>query len=198
MSNDIIDFKSLWQQQPTAKPNLDAVVSKLKKYKKKNMRKMIFSNIILTLTAIFIAFVWYYYQPQFITTKLGIILSIIAMIVYLFFYNGLFASFKKIDTAQSNQDYLHSLQEVSKKQHFLHTTLMSVYYLLLAVGIGLYLYEYVQRMTLIAGLATYLITFAWIAFNWFYTRPKVLKKQNRQIDELILKFEELEQQLRKE
>ena len=45
---------------------------------------------------------------------------------------------------------------------------------------------------------TYFLTFLWIAINWFYFRPKSIKKQDKAINELIEKFGNLSSQLKKE
>jgi hypothetical protein len=62
-------------------------------------------------------------------------------------------------------------------------------------GICLYMYEYAARMTMTAGIITYAVTLAWIAFNWFYLRPKTIKKQQAKLDELISKFERINKQI---
>ena len=51
-------------------------------------------------------------------------------------------------------------------------------------------------MTVGAAILTYTVTLAWIAFNWFYLRPKTIKKQQGKLDELINKFEEINNQLK--
>jgi hypothetical protein len=51
-------------------------------------------------------------------------------------------------------------------------------------------------MTLGSGMLAYVVTFAWIAFNWFYLRPKTIKKQQGKLNELINKFEEINNQLK--
>jgi hypothetical protein len=53
---------------------------------------------------------------------------------------------------------------------------MALYFILLGLGLVLYMFEYVLRMTLLDGLLTYGITGLWIAFNWFYLKPKNNKK----------------------
>jgi hypothetical protein len=37
-------------------------------------------------------------------------------------------------------------------------------------------------MTLLDGLLTYGITGLWIAFNWFYLKPKIKKKQQQKTE----------------
>lgn len=191
-----IDFKNIWKQQTSHKPNLEELLGKLKKFRNENLRKLICSNLSLIFTSLFIVFIWYYYQPQMISTKLGIVLVILSMITFLIAYNRMFMTFYKIDSTQSNQQYLQSLYVIKNKQKFMQTTMMNLYFITLSLGICLYLYEYASLMTPLSATITYGITLLWIAVNWFYLRPKTIKKQQSKIDGLIGKFEEINNQLK--
>jgi uncharacterized membrane protein YciS (DUF1049 family) len=50
-------------------------------------------------------------------------------------------------------------------------------------------------MTAFWGIFAYGITSIWILFNWFYLRPKQIKKQQSKLDEIIGKFKMLNEQL---
>ncbi|MDQ1855659.1 hypothetical protein [Chryseobacterium sp. WLY505] len=191
-----IDFKNIWKQQTSNKPHLEELLGKLKKFRNQNLRKLILANVALITTSILIAFIWYIYQPQMITTKIGIVLVILAMVIFLLAYNKMFMVFYKIDQTQSNSEYLQSLYVVKSKQKWMETTILNLYFMMLFLGICLYMYEYTSRMTLGAGILTYAITCAWIAFNWFYLRPRTIKKQQEKLNELINKFEEINNQLK--
>lgn len=198
MDNKNIDFATIWQQQKVSQPNSEELLGKLKKFKKSSVRKLIISNILLTATSGFILFVWYYYQPQFISTKIGIIITILAMVIYLFTYNKQFTTFNKIDATQNISDYLQNLSSLKTKQKFMQSTMMSLYFGMLSLGISLYMYEYASRMTIFWAIFTYAITLAWIGFNWFYIRPVKVKKEQAKLDELISKFEAINNQLKEE
>jgi uncharacterized coiled-coil protein SlyX len=191
-----IDFKNIWKQQTSNKPNLEELIGKLKKFRNQNLRKLILANIGLITTSLLIIYIWYRFQPQMITTKIGIVLVILAMVIFLFAYNKMFMVFYKIDQTQSNNEYLQSLYVVKSKQKFMQTTILNLYFIMLFLGICFYMYEYTSRMTVGAAILTYTVTLAWIAFNWFYLRPKTIKKQQGKLDELINKFEEINNQLK--
>lgn len=191
-----IDFKNIWKQQTSNKPNLEELLGKLKKFRNQNLRKLILANVALVTTSILIAFIWYIYQPQMITTKIGIVLVILAMVIFLLAYNKMFMIFYKIDQTQTNSEYLQSLYVVKSKQKWIETTILNLYFMMLFLGICLYMYEYTSRMSFGFGILTYTITWAWIAFNWFYLRPRTIKKQQRKLNELINKFEEINNQLK--
>jgi membrane protein YdbS with pleckstrin-like domain len=194
MDNNI-DFKDLWKKQTVSRPNIDELLSKLKQYKRGSLRKLILTNIILIATCAFIIFIWYRYQPEFISTKIGIVLAVLAMAIYLFIYNKLAIFFKTIDSTQSNNEYLQQLISIKTKQQFLQTTILSLYFILLGIGLCLYMYEYASKMTSFWGIFTYVAMIVWIGFVWLYLRPKEINKQENKINGLISKFEDINNQL---
>lgn len=192
-----IDFKNIWKQQTSGNPDLEELLRKLKKFRNQNLCKLIFANICLIATSLLIFFIWYLYQPEMITTKIGIVLVVLGMIIFLLAYNKMFMVFYKIDQTQSNSEYLQSLYVVKNKQKLMQTTILNLYFVMLFLGICLYMYEYILKMSLGSGIIAYALTFVWIAFNWSYLRPRTIKKQQGKLDELINKFEKINNQLKK-
>jgi hypothetical protein len=193
--NDNINFKDLWAKQTSVAPNPENLIADIKKMKQSNFKKLVFTNLLLFTHSIFIICIWIYYQPQLITTKIGIILIILAMVIFLLAYNKSYSLFKNYKNSQSNSDYLKNLIAIKSKQKFMETTILNLYFILLSIGIGLYMYEYTSRMKPIWGIVTYGITFIWILFNWFYLRPKQINKQRAKLDSIISKFEMVNNQL---
>lgn len=191
-----IDFKNIWKQQTSPKPNIEELLSRLKKFRNENLRKLILTNLLLIATSLCIVCIWYYYQPQLISTKAGIVLVILAMVIFMLAYNRMFMVFYKIDDTQSNSEYLQNLYLVKSKQKFMQTTMLNLYFMMLFLGISLYMYEYASKMSSVSGVLAYVAAFLWIGFNWFYIRPKTIKKQQGKIDVLINKFEEINNQFK--
>nr|WP_294785379.1 hypothetical protein [uncultured Flavobacterium sp.] len=197
MDNDNnIDFKDLWKKQSVNQPDITDLLSRVAKFKKGSLRSLWISNILLFATSVFILFIWMYYQPQFISTKIGIVVTILAMVIYMFSHNKLLVKYKEIDSTQTNQEYLQKLILIKKKQQFLQTKMMTFYFVFLTIGICLYMYEYASRMSVLGASLTYGITLLWMLFNWFFLRPKQIKKQQEKINGLIEKFEEVNHQLK--
>jgi membrane protein YdbS with pleckstrin-like domain len=196
MDNNNINFKELWQSQ-TSPPqqSSEELTSKMKQLKSSNIRKMFLTTFLFAATSCFMIWIWVTFQPEIFTTKLGIMLVILAMAIYGVSLNQQHPLLKKIDEANSNAEYLQNLLAVKKQQQFLQTTMMSLYYILLSAGLALYLYEYASMMSDYWGIFAYAATFAWIAFTWFYIRPRQAKKQNSKMDEMITHFQALNQQL---
>lgn len=195
MDNNNIDFKDLWKKQTVSQPNIEDLLARLKQFKKVGLRCLWITNILLLATCGFIVFIWYFYQPEFISTKIGIVVMIATMVIYLLVYNRLLTIYKNIDATQSNQEYVEKLILIKKKQQFMQSTMLSLYFILLGIGISLYMYEYAVRMTIFWGSFTYGMTFLWMMINWFFIRPKQIKKQQAKINALIEKFEEVNKQL---
>jgi hypothetical protein len=193
--DDNQDFRELWKKQTATPVSTDELLQKLNKLKKSQFNKMILSTAALSLTSIFIIWIWIVFDPQMATTKYGIILIILAMAIFGYSYNRQYPILKQLDISKSNSEYLESLIALKRKQHHLHSTMLSLYFVMLGIGIVLYMIEYTMRMTTFWAIFAYTITLAWIAFNWFFIRPRTIKKQQGKIDELISRFSNISEQL---
>ena len=195
MDNNNLDLSSIWKQQKVGQPNIEELTYKLNQFKKSGLQKLIITNVILVITIGLIIFIWNHYQPQFITSKIGIVLTILSMVIFVFFNNKLFSVFNKIDYTKSNNEYLMDLILLKTKQKYIQTKILGFYFIVLSLGICLYMYEYTSRMTTLGSILSYSVTLIWIGLNWFYFRPKTIKKQHIKLDELIGEFENMEKQL---
>jgi hypothetical protein len=192
-----IDFNALWQKQETATPNWEDVIQKAEMYKRKKNRKLIYLNLILFITSAFIIGIWIYYQPQFITTKIGITLTILAMIIFIIGSNKTrFLKKEETITEKNASTYLEELIDYKQKQKLIQGKLLTIYFVLLSVGIGLYLYEYASMGSKLFFILTYSFTFLWIAFNWLYLRPKQIQKQEKEMNNLIESLTEIQKQIK--
>ena len=193
--DDNINFNELWAKQRSSEPNQEKLLLQIKKMKQTNLRKLVITNCLFLTTSVLIILVWVYFQPQFITTKIGILFVILAMAIYLLAYNRSYSLFKDNMNSHSNRDYLNELLAIKAKQLFMHTTMLNLYFVLLSTGLSLYMYEYASRMTTFWGMFIYGITALWILVNWFYLRPRQIKKQQSKLDEIISKLQNINKQL---
>jgi hypothetical protein len=180
-----IDLKKLWSAQGAPQPDRADLLLRIKKIRSKGLRSILWANICLITTSVFIAAIWIIYQPEFLSTKLGIIVVILAMLVFLFFQNKSIRFYRDADSAQTNSEYLDAMLKLKLRQRFIQHTVMSVYYGLLSIGLWLYLYEYTSRMKPLWAIVTYGVTTLWIAFNWFYTRPRQIRKSEMKTNAVI-------------
>lgn len=194
MDNNI-DFKDLWKQQVVNSPNIEGLLAKLKHFKKTSLRRLILTNAMLIATCVLILLIWYYYQPQFLSTKIGIVLNVAIMAIYLLVYNRLFDAYKELDNTDSNAAYLQKLIAIKTKQKFLQSKMLSIYFVVLGLGTCLYMYEYASMMSFLWGFFVYAVLLFWMGFNWFYLRPRQIVKENSKIDMLIDTFQRINNQL---
>lgn len=193
--NDNIDFKALWGQQAATPPPVQDLIQLAQRFKKRKWFQLVGLNLLLIGTCFFIVGIWIYFQPQLISTKIGVSLSILSMALFMGFQNALLLLLKKENANLDNQAYLNLLLDIKSQQAFLQTKVLNAYFLLLFSGIALYLFEYVSRMSFPLGMSCYGLTFLWIAFNWFYLRPRIIKNRNLELNQLIEQFEQLNTQL---
>jgi cbb3-type cytochrome oxidase subunit 3 len=186
-----INFKELWQNQKTDS-NIETIIQKSKVENKKIRNKIIIQSLILVATAIYIIGIIYYFQPEMMTTKIGAILTILAIAIQLIANKNLIK--KTYNFENSNADFLNNLLIFKKHQEISHTKILSIYYVLLSLGILLYMIEYAIRMELIWAIVTYALTIIWFAIGWFYFRPRQIKKQNQKINSIIENLENIKNQ----
>ncbi len=193
MSNNI-ELKDLWQKKIAEPPGVNEIYQLVTTSKKQLLKKTILINLIYGATSVLIIGIWVYYQPQLLTTKVGISLTIIAITTFVLAQNRLLPLLKKGKDSVNLSEYLVQLKQIRQKEVFMQTTMMNVYFVLLSTGILLYMYEYVAK-NFRSIFVAYGTTIAWIAFNWFYLRPKSIKKQQEKTNSLIEKLEGLQKQL---
>lgn len=192
-----IDFKALWQQQDAiAKPDINEVIKKAKNLKHKTRNKLILLNIVLIATALLYVFVpGFASHTSLITTKVGGILVIFAIVLFLAASNrllvDLFSSKPEADTFA----YLTALLSIRKKQEFIQTRIMNLYFLFLSAGMLLYMIEFVQKMNSVWGRIAYISLFGWMAVVYFYIKPRTIKKQKAEMNAAIEKLEAINNQL---
>jgi membrane protein YdbS with pleckstrin-like domain len=189
------DLKKLWVTHDTAIPNMEIFYNEVQKFKRNSLLKLIGFNALIIITIAFIALIWYYFQPQFISTKIGIVLVIFAITLFIIPYNSQLTQLFENDAETNSKEYFKQLKKIQEIRGFQQTTILNAYFFFLSLGFGLYLFEYVAKMNMVWGITTYGATAIWVALNWFYIRPKVIKKQNTKLNELLTKLSELNNQM---
>lgn len=198
MDTDNINLSTLWLSRETEQPALEELRLKAERYRRSMTRTITYMNVLLAVTSLFILFIWFHYRPHMITTKIGIIVTILSMAIFVCASNQRLGLFRKANKAASNRQYLNTLLAIREKQQFMQTTLLNLYFIMLSTGIALYIYEYTVRMTTFWTLSAYGATGIWILFNWFYLRPKQIRKQQRKLDGIISSLESILAQLERE
>jgi hypothetical protein len=190
MDNDI-DLQNLWRKQTANTPQIEKLFLTIDKIKRENLIKLIGLNALMIATIAFIIFIWFNFEAKLVTTKIGIILTVVGIIIYLFAFNNVILSFRQINKNQSNSEFLKGIINHKRRQKFLQNIMLQIYFIALTLGICLYLYEFVSQLSLPWTILAYTATLFWVGFNWFYLRPRTLKKENVKLDEIIKRFENI-------
>lgn len=194
MDNHNFNMKDIWQGQKVSAPDVEEILANVRAFKRDNFRKMVLAFISQIIPIIATVFVLIYVKPMFLTTKLGIILLLVAIVLYLFQYGSFYSYFQKLDNMSSNKVYLQNLITLKEKQRNFQTKFLSLYYVIIIVALHFYLYQPASSWSLRNGILVYLVTFLWVAFTWFYLRPKTIKSNEAKINPLIEHYSKLSQQ----
>jgi len=190
-----MDFNNIWKSQAVPGPDLQALYAKIKNYKAKRLQRLIFTNVCLVLTSVFIASIGFWVKPERFTTWAGILLAILAMAVFLVVYNRMIPLYRSLDDYSDSRRFMDNLLAVKKREAFLQQRMMNLYFLLLSAGIALYMYEYAARMELKWGMVVYGVTFLWIGLNWWVIRPRQVRKEKEKLNAIIERLKEVQGQL---
>lgn len=190
-----MDFNMIWKAQAVPGPDLQALYNKIKRYKAKRLRRLLFTNICLVVTSVLIAFIGFWVKPERLSTWAGIVLAILAMVTFLAVYNRMIPLYRSLDDHSDSRRFMENLLAIKKREAFLHRQMMNLYFFLLSCGIALYMYEYVIRMEMKWALLTYIVIFLWIGFNWWVIRPKQIRKEQEKISSIIDRLREVQAQL---
>jgi len=190
-----IDFKALWNREKTGAPDVSEIFAKANRLNRCSRRKIWICNIVLSLTIIVVTLLWWHLHPRLITTKIGLTLMIGAMVIFIITTNQLSPLLAKADLETDTNTFLSQMIRIKHKQEFINKTVTTIYFLMLAVGLGLYFIEYISRGNLIFQLCVYGITLLFLAINWFYITASSARKQRKAMNEIIAKLEEVNRQM---
>jgi len=189
--SDNIDFKQLWNQGKATAPDVSEIFAKANRLTRNARKRIWWENITLSLTAMFMVFVWMHYQPQLLTTKIGLMLLILAILIFLIASNQMVPLLAKADEETDSRHFLEQVIRIKHKQEFMNKTMLTAYFIMLSVGISLYFIEYTRRGSLLFQILAYGLTIAGLIINWIYVRTRVIKKQQKTINDIIERLEEV-------
>jgi len=188
-----INFNDLWRNQDVPRANKEDLLKRVNRLKKSRRREVILLNLALLIVGVFMIWIWYFFQPAMLSTKIGIMLTLLSFVVFLLPFNRLFTLYKdEPDGSRSGKSYLASLSVILQKELILQSVTLRVYLILLGTGMGLYLFEYSSLMPLMWQVFTYVLFGGWLLFNWFYIQPKQTTKKRKALEELIEMVKSLE------
>lgn len=176
---------ALWKKQAVPAANPAEIRKRIGAFRRSSLWKVLFLNAVLVLTVAFLIFVWVHFQPRLLTTKIGILVGILPMGMVVLSHRKLLSLYRALDAKQPNTDYLDHLLRLKEREHFLQTRVMNLYFVLLPLGLMLYMYEYTLGMSVAFRVAAYVALLLWVAVNWFVLRPRIVGRRRRKMDALI-------------
>lgn len=153
------NFHEIWNKKNTDIPNIKEIKGKASSYRKKQIWATIFQLFSLCISTGMIIWVWFRFPYLNILTKSGMILIFMALLMYIFQNFQKINIISKINPSVNNQEYLNILKTLQKKNFYMQTKGITIYYITLSLGMALYLFEFAMRMSLMGGMLTYGLIF---------------------------------------
>ena len=192
---DFNDIKNIWQKRDVSVPAFEDMIKKIKKNRRSIILKNIFGSLSLVLVLAVVLAVSFGFDFEYLTTRVGIILMVLAILGALIMNTQLLKIIlSRIDDSSDSSSYLKELIRYHDTQRIIQTKGITIYFLVLTTGLLLYLFEFFMQDKM-SGLMGYALTIGWLAFVWFYLRPKTIKKQEEKIRQLIKQTEIISNQL---
>lgn len=190
------ELENLWKQSETKIPPQKTNISKIKNNRMKLKNTYTKGAILLILTGIFILGLMIFLDSNLKTILVVSSMIIISITCFLQAALMLFTAneIAKIDETQTPTSHLkqwQSFRAFQKKQRHWN---MPVYYTLLSIALGVYMYELLKNADLWKMILTFAITYSWMLFAYIYLGKKEIKKQDAKLDGIISELKSLENQ----
>lgn len=190
------ELENLWKQSETKIPPQKTNISKIKNNRMKLKNTYTKGAILLILTGIFILGLMIFLDSNLKTILVVSSMIIISITCFLQAALMLFTAneIAKIDETQTPTSHLkqwQSFRVFQKKQRHWN---MPVYYTLLSIALGVYMYELLKNVDLWKMILTFAITYSWMLFAYIYLGKKEIKKQDAKLDGIISELKSLENQ----
>ena len=190
------ELENLWKQSETKIPPQKTNISKIKNNRMKLKNTYTKGAILLILTGIFILGLMIFLDSNLKTILVVSSMIIISITCFLQAALMLFTAneIAKIDETQTPTFHLKQWQNFRTFQKKQRHWNMPVYYTLLSIALGVYMYELLKNADLWKMILTFVITYSWMLFAYFYLGKKEIKKQDAKLDGIISELKSVENQ----
>jgi len=192
-----VDFKALWNKEEAKDmPDTKELLKKADRLKKLTRFKLIAQSLLLLATVAVLLFAGFRIDHVQVSTIIGLVLMIIAIVSYLIVANQILPMLFKSNIEGTSQEYLNQLIRIKRKNEFINKVMINIYFSLLSLGLFLYSLQFVAKMS--TGWATfyYVMVFGWMAFSWFVSRPRGVKRKQKPLNDMIERLEAVNKQLK--
>lgn len=191
--NGDIDLKTLWSSRSAERPDADNIYLSARQAARQARSKARLLAVTMGAMFLYMIFIWRYSGMRMQSSKIGMCLVLAALVILCIRKLQFILSLKKTDIAADNKQFLQQLLLIKKERDGKEKSALAIYFILLAGGMSLLLYEPLRRMRPIWGMIVYALTTGWFLFAWFYLRKKRIARQNAELDKLIEQLKSLDE-----
>lgn len=190
------DLEKLWKQFETKAPETNIDSTKIKNNRMKLLRTYTVGALLLILTAILILIIMSFLDAELQTPLVIGSMIIISVICILQASLMIFTAqkIKRIDESQTAAQHLRQWLQFREFQRKQRRWNMPVYYVLLSLAVGVYMFELLKNTDLWKMVLAFVITYSWLFSAYFYLGRKEVKKQDAKLDGIIFELKALENQ----
>jgi uncharacterized membrane protein YciS (DUF1049 family) len=179
------DLKEIWKQnESTTVPPIQEVTNNAKGTIRKIRNKLFFSGFLVAATLGFIIYQQMRMQNEMLTTKIGLTIMSLGIVLYLIVSNSILNMFLKNEFSTDSITFLDKTIELKNRLEVLYKTITTIYFIALSAGLVLALIEQTMSESLLHMVLTYGLSLGWIAFAWFVLRPREMKKLYKLTDSI--------------
>lgn len=190
------NIQNLWKKSETEVPSQNIDYKKIKNNRQKLKSNNVNGAVLLLLTGIFIFGLMIFLDEKVRTPLVIVAMCTVSAICFLqaglCFFNA--NKISRIKETQSPNLHLKQWQDFrifQKKQRHWN---LPLYYILLGVAMGFYLWEILKNADFTLKVIAFGGTYSWMIFSYFYLGKKQIKKQDAKMDEIITNLKNLENQ----
>jgi len=172
------DLKEIWKKnESTTVPPIQEVITTAKGTIGKIRNKLFFSGFSVAAILGLIIYEQQKMQNEMLTTKIGLTIMALGIVLYLIVSNSILNMFLKNEfSAFDSSTFLDKMIELKNKLELLYKKIITIYFIALSVGLFLALIEETMSESLLHKVLSYALSAGWIAFAWFVLRPREMKK----------------------
>jgi len=190
------ELKNSWKKQEAQNlPSVEGMLTEVRKERSKLAARLLVASFSIALAVLVLFLIWYYIPFKYTTTKVSILVmgSIMTCAVgyMLYLRNRIPGGAEATRTSKEYVDIWISYKENMKSSS---KSFMVFYFAIITVGMIVYLYEIFEGDIVFMILACGGVL-AWMAFVWFYWKPKLERQTDQKIQSIIDNYKSIAAQL---
>lgn len=195
--DNLNDLKAIWLTANTdSLPASGEMLRMAKKFRNAKIRNKLTMIIIAVLLAAVMVFGAIYNRSAMISTRIGEACLIVTCALLAF--TNIRSIKRFIDFKDcTNKEFIEFMEQTRRNQFYYYQKTQVAGMGISSIGLLFYFYELVYRDT-VWFVITYSIALFYLAFMWFYIRPRKFKKQNLKMDETLRKLHDISNQIKNE